>query len=539
MRTLFAVVLAAGALIGAGADLDRLLARWKTVPMPFHAEGLSERERQLVGKLVEASRALEDIFWRQSDSEGLALLVATPRDSQLRRLLTINGSRFDLIDGNRPLAGAQAYAPGAGLYPRGVTQAEIERYVAAHPAARAAIYSPYTVIRRSGDGLEAQPYRVEYKQFLEAAAGALREAAGLSDDPQFARFLRLRADALLSDDYYASDVAWLDLDSPKFDVIFAPYETYLDEVLGVKTSYGAAVLIRDDAESRRVAAFARFVPEIQDRLPLAPEDRPSKAGRASPMEVVDSPFRAGDLRHGYQAVADNLPNDPRIQAEKGSKKIFFRNFLDARVDAIVQPLAGRLMEPRQAALVTRAGYLTDTVMHEIAHGLGPAYARRNGKQVDIREAIGPLYSGLEEAKADVVGLFGMECLGRRGALSKEEIESGYAAHVADLFRMLRFGTAEAHAVSEIMQFDYFIRERAIVWDAAARRYSIDFGRMPAAVARLAKELLEIEAAGDASRAEHWFAEYRTLPSELDKALGAADGLPVDIDPVFSFADEPR
>ena len=171
MRTLFAVVLAAGALIGAGADLDRLLARWKTVPMPFHAEGLSERERQLVGKLVEASRALEDIFWRQSDPEGLALLVATPRDSQLRRLLTINGSRFDLIDGNRPLAGAQAYAPGAGLYPRGVTQAEIERYVAAHPAARAAIYSPYTVIRRSGDGLEAQPYRVEYKQFLEAAAG--------------------------------------------------------------------------------------------------------------------------------------------------------------------------------------------------------------------------------------------------------------------------------------------------------------------------------------------------------------------------------
>src|SRR5208283_3463703 len=219
--------------------------------------------------------------------------------------------------------------------------------------------------------LDAIPYHVEYRQWLEPAAQALRDAAALSDDPQFARFLRLRADALLSDDYYASDLAWLDLQDPKFDVIFAPYETYLDDVLGVKTSYGAAVLIRDDAESRRVAAFAKYVPALQEALPLAPADRPSKAGHSSPMEVVDAPFRAGDLRHGYQAVADNLPNDPRVHAEKGSKKIFFRNFLDARVDNIILPLAGRLMLSREAALVTRAGYLTDTVLHEISHGLGP------------------------------------------------------------------------------------------------------------------------------------------------------------------------
>jgi hypothetical protein len=257
------------------------------------------------------------------------------------------------------------------------------------------------------------------------------------------------------------------------------------------------------------------------------------------MEVVDAPFRAGDLRHGYQAVADNLPNDPRIHAEKGSKKIFFRNFLDARVDNIVLPLAARLMLPGDAALVTRAGYLTDTVLHEIAHGLGPTYARRDGKQVDINEAIGPLYSGLEEAKADVVGLFGMEWLGRRGVLSADEVRSGYAAHVADLFRMLRFGTAEAHAVSEIMQFNYFVRERAIVWDAAARRYHIDQTRMQASVARLAQELLEMEATGDAARAQRWFADYRALPPELNGALNAAADLPVDIDPVFSFADEVR
>jgi len=257
------------------------------------------------------------------------------------------------------------------------------------------------------------------------------------------------------------------------------------------------------------------------------------------MEVVDAPFRAGDLRHGYQAVADNLPNDPRIHAEKGSKKIFFRNFLDARVDNIILPLADCVMLARDAASVARDGYLIDTVLHEIAHGLGPAYARRNGGQVDINEAIGPAYSGLEEAKADVVGLFGMEWLGRHGALSPDEVRSGYAAHVADLFRMLRFGTAEAHAVSEIMQFNYFVRERAIVWDAAARRYRIDLDRMQASVAPLAQELLEIEATGDAARAQRWFAEYRALPPELEGALKAAADLPVDIDPEFSFADEVR
>jgi hypothetical protein len=539
VRTLFAVLLLAGAVVAGGLNLDGLLARWKTVSMPFHPGGLTARERQTVDKLVDASRYVEDIFWRQSDPEGLKLLTAGVRDPRVRRLLTINGSRYDLIDGNRPFVGSQPYSPDAGLYPRGLTRADIERYVAAHPQARAAIYSPYTIVRRRGDDLEAIPYNVEYRKLLEPAAQALREAAALTEDPQFGRFLRLRADALLSDDYYASDVAWLDLKDPKIDVIFAPYETYLDEILGVKTSYGAAVLIRNDAESRRLAVFAKYVPSLQDALPLAPEDRPSKAGHASPMEVVDSPFRSGDLRHGYQAVADNLPNDPRIHAEKGSKKIFFKNFLDARVDNIILPLAGRLMLQRQAALVTREAYLTDTLLHEISHGLGPAYARRNGRQVDINEAIGPLYSGLEEAKADVVGLFGMEWLAAHGVLSPAELESGYAAHVADLFRMLRFGTAEAHAVSEIMQFNYFVHERAITWDARARRYAIDFARMPAATARLAKELLEIEATGDGARAERWFAQYRTLPPELDQALKSASDLPVDIDPVFSFADRPR
>ena len=343
-------------------DLAQRLAKFRRVSMPFHSAGLNPRERQMTEKLVAASQFLEDIFWRQSDPEGLALLRSldsskNPADVALRRYLMINGSRFDLIHNNEPFVGIAPMPPGRGLYPPGLTRAEIEAYVRDHPDQKAALYDPHTVVQRDGARLVAVPYHVVYHEWLAPAAAALNEAAALSDDPSFANFLRLRAKALLDDDYYASDIAWLGLENPKFDVIFAPYEVYLDDLLGVKTSYGAAVLIRNEEESRKLAVFQKYVPAIQDALPLAPEDRPSKAGHQSPMEVMDAPFRAGDLRHGYQAVADNLPNDPRIHQEKGSKKIFFKNFMDARVTYIVLPIARRLLRPDQAALASGEGYL--------------------------------------------------------------------------------------------------------------------------------------------------------------------------------------
>ncbi|HEX8984752.1 MAG TPA: Zn-dependent hydrolase [Bryobacteraceae bacterium] len=506
--------------------------------MPFDASAFSSRERKMLSKLVDASRYLERIYWLQSDPEGLKLLEKT-RDAKLRRLLMINGSRFDLIDGNRSFTSTEPYAPGGGLYPFRLTRADIESYAARHPEKRAELYSPYTVIRRKGDELAGVPYRQEYRRWLEPAARALRDAAALSADSAFAHFLRLRADALLSDDYYPSDLAWLELRDPKFDIIFAPYETYLDGILGVKTSYGAAILVRDGPQSRKLATFERYIPDLQEALPLDPADRPSKRGHATPMEVAVSPLRSGDLRHGYQAVADNLPNDPRIQAEKGSKKIFFKNFLDARVDSIVAPLAAKLMLPAQARMVTPEAYLSDTLLHEISHGLGPAFARRGGKQVDIREALGSHFPAVEEAKADVVGLFAAEWLAGRGVLTPRQLSACYAAHVADLFRMLRFGTAEAHAVSEIMQFSYLVERKAIAWDPASSRYSVDFARMPDAIEELAQELLEIEAAGDAARAGKWFARYEALPPGTANALAAAAGLPVDVDPVFAIRDMPR
>jgi hypothetical protein len=522
-------------------DLTQRLAKFKRVPMPFHSAGLTPREKRMVEKLVDACRYLEDIYWRQSDPEGLTLYQSLARsknakDQELRHYLWINGSRFDQIDQNRPFAGIAPMPPGRGFYPEGLTRQQIEQYVRDHPEKREEIYSPTTIVRWHGDQLEGVPYHIAYRTFLEPAARDLREAAGLSPDPKFAEFLRLRADALLDDDYLKSDLAWLELKDPKFDVIFAPYETYTDGLLGVKGSYGASVLVRNEEESRKLGMFQRYVADIQDALPLAPEDRPSKRGLETPLEVMDAPYRAGDLRHGYQAVADNLPNDPRVHEQKGSKKIFFKNFMDARVNYVILPLAQYMMLPEQAAKASGEGYLLSTIMHEIAHGLGPAFAHGISGKVMIREAIGPAYAGLEEAKADVVGMFGLKWLVDHGVLPKEKLEEYYASYVAGIFRTVRFGAGEAHGQAEMMEFNY-LSERGAIKRRPSGEYAIDYGIMPAVLADLAKELLDIEATGDRNRAENWFRRYNVVPADLQVALKAASKVPVDVDPVFSFPEK--
>jgi hypothetical protein len=254
---------------------------------------------------------------------------------------------------------------------------------------------------------------------------------------------------------------------------------------------------------------------------------------------MDTPFRAGDLRHGYQAVADNLPNDPRIHQEKGSKKMFFKNFMDARVTYVVLPIAKRLLRADQAAQASGDGYLAFTMMHEISHELGPSYSRTANGRVQINEAIGPTYSALEESKADVVGMFGLDWLIEHGAMPKEKRTEYYASYVGGIFRTVRFGIAEAHGRGEMMEFNYLVEKGVIARDSDTGRYAIDSGHMPAAITSLAHELLEMEATGDRARVEAWFKKYDRMPDDLAKSLAAASDIPVDVDPVFSFPEPIR
>src|SRR5580692_9313124 len=538
-------------------DLAERLSKFRRVKMSFHAQGLTWREQQMIEKLVDAAGLLDCIYWRQSDPEGRKIYLSLagskdPQDELLRRYLKINGSRFDLIDDEKPFVGTKPMPPGRGFYRFVIGREETwELLGPPRPASELVslaqnlakqnpgVLNAYALVSYTqsdvGTGLIGiTPYHVAFKEFLDPMATDLREAASLSDDSAFAKFLRLRADSLLTDDYYASDIAWLDLENPNFDVVFAPYEVYDDSLLGVKTTYGASVMIRNDAESEKLALYQRYVPDLQEALPLPAADLPSKRGKQSPMEVVDSPYRAGDLLHGYQAVADNLPNDPRIHEEKGSKKIFWKNFMDARVNYIILPLAQRTMRADQAAMASGEGYLTDTLMHEISHGLGPAFAHTAQGKVQINEAIGSSYSALEESKADVVGEFCYAWLVSHGAIPKEKQNQTYASYVAGIFRTVRFGVAEAHGAGEIMQFNYLVEQGAIRRDADTGVYVIEFEKMPAAIASLAKELLEQEATGDRARTDAWFKKYGTMPYELGDLLAKANDIPVDVDPAFDF-----
>ena len=420
------------------------LAKFRPVQMPFSTTGLTTREVAMVRKLVEAGQDLESIFWRQSDLEGLAIyqtLANCPgRDWKSRSITTCSSTAVATTcsRGTSPSSRTPCYEPGHALYPAGITRKEIEDYVAAHPAKKAEIYNPWTVVKRSGKELVGVPYHVEYKAWLVPAAKALRDAAALSDDKAFANFLRLRADALLTDDYYKSDLAWVDLDNHKFDVIFAPYETYLDDLLGVKTSYGVAVMIRNPVESAKLTMYKQYAAAIQDALPIPAADRPSNAGHPTPMEVMDTPYRSGDLRHGYQAVADNLPNDPRIHAEKGTKKIFFKNFMDARVNYVVLPIGKLLMRADQASLASMDGYLAVVVMHEMSHGLGSRVRARE------REAGG--HPRID--RSDLQRARGSEGRHRRPLRSRLADEQGRSAEVtrARLLRVARRGNLPHRAV---------------------------------------------------------------------------------------------
>jgi hypothetical protein len=521
------------------SDLAARVAKFKPVRMPFDSQGLTAREQKMVEKLVDAAGLLDCIFWRQSDPEGLKLYLSLadttdPQKQLLARYLKINGGRFDLIDDNKPFVGTNPVPPGRGFFPEDLTREKFDADVTAHSEQKTALYHPQTIVGLNDRGLEAVPYHIAFRKFLVPMARDLRQAAELSDDPAFANFLRLRAHALLIDDYYKSDVAWLDLKNPKFDIVFAPYETYLDGLLGVKTSYGAAIMIRNDAESKKLAVFEKYIPQLQESLPLPPGDLPSTRGKKSPMEVMDAIYRAGDLLHGYQAVADNLPNDPRIHEEKGSKKIFWKNFMDARVNNVILPLAQRVMPPGQAAMVTGDGTLEFVILHEISHGLGPAYVRTAAGKSDIREAIGPKYSALEESKADVVGMRCMQWLVDHGAVPKEKQNEIYSSYLGETFRTIRYGIAEAHGAGGMMELSYLTEQGAVRRDASTGFYEVDFEKVSAAIASLAKELLDQEATGDRARTEKWFQRYAVMPPDLSAALAKASDIPVDVDPDFDF-----
>lgn len=522
-------------------QLEQMIARFAPTELRVDTSGLDGGDRQALAKLIQASRVLDDVFMTQIWSGDHALYERLKRDTTplgKARLhyFWLNKSPWSALDDNAAfLPGVPPHRPkGANFYPEDMTREEFETWVKPLDAAgRQAAESFFTVIRREGGKLTAVPYSREYRQPLERAAALLREAAALTGNRSLRNFLTLRADAFLSNDYYASDLAWMDLDAP-LDITIGPYETYNDELFGYKAAFEAYVNVRDEKESTRLASFSAHLQEIENNLPIDPRYRNPKLGAAAPIRVVNQIFAAGDGAHGVQTAAYNLPNDERVIQEKGSKRVMLKNVQEAKFRSILVPIAGRVLAPELRGGLAFDAFFTHILAHELSHGIGPHQIDITGRKTTPRQELKDLYSTLEEAKADVTGLFMLQYLYDR-RLAQGDSRAMYATYLASTFRSVRFGLNEAHGKGTALQFNYFLDKGAYIARPDGT-FTMDLSRMPGAVRDLAHELLTIEAQGDYAAAKALLAKYAVMPPPMQKALENLKDIPVDIEPVFVTAN---
>jgi hypothetical protein len=525
-------------------DIPERLKKLPPTPIDYDRSLLDDRETRVLAELNEASRPIGEIFLRQVSEENPALrrkltsetahTVAGAADAL--DFFRNNAGPWDRLAGNAPFIGTQAKPPGAAFYPAGMTRAEFEGWVAAHPADKAAFEGLFTVIRRDGKSLSAIPYSQEYRSFLETAAGRLRKAAALTGNASLRNYLVKRADALISNDYYASDLAWMDVDSD-IEVVIGPYEVYEDTLFNYKASFTSFVSVRDKAESEKLAVYAKHLPEMEKNLPIPDEHKNTSRKFESPIRVVQEAFTAGDTRAGVQTSAFNLPNDERVRQAKGSKKVLLKNVIEAKFRVSGKPIADRVLEPAQSPAVSFDAYFNHTLFHELAHGLGPGIITGpDGMKVETRRLLKDLYSTIEECKADVVGMWILlQAIDNKWLTAFDENTLAVTTS-ALMYRSIRFGLDEAHGGGTAVQWNWFAEKGAVV-PTEDGRFRVATPRFREAVRSLSNELLMIEATGDFARAQKLLSAYGKLTPEMERINVRLKGIPVDIAPVYVAAGE--
>ena len=504
---------------------------------------LSEGDRKALDKLIEAAKILDSLYLRQTWSGAEALhkkleADSTPEGRERLHYFMINKGPWSRLDKNEPFIDGVPHEkpPQSGFYPDDMSKDEFNSWVATLPEAdkqRATGF--FTVIRRGADGkLKIVPYHEEYREFLEPASKLLKEAADLTSNATLKNFLSKRADAFMSDDYYASDVAWMDLDAP-IDVTIGPYETYEDELFGYKAAFEAFITLRDEAESGKLVKFSGHLQELENNLPIDPKYRNPKLGAASPIRVVDNVFCSADGNRGVQTAAFNLPNDEKVVKEKGSKRVMLKNVQEAKFNKALVPIAKVVMDPAQQSQISFDVFFTHILCHELMHGLGPHNIKVGGRDTSPRKELKELYSAMEEAKADITGLWALQYLIDHGGIDPAMERDLYTTYLASSFRSVRFGITEAHGKGQALQFNYLLDEGAIKVDEASGTYSIDTSKIKDAVRKLTSEILTIEAEGSYDKAKAMLDKYGVIRPAMQKALDKLSDVAVDIEPNFTLA----
>jgi hypothetical protein len=528
------------------AKLEKMTARFAPAHMRADLSALSAGDRQALTKLIEASEVINTLFLDQIWSGNRALLErlrhdTTPLGKARLHYFLINKGPWSDLDGHTAFLPdvPPKKLPGANFYPEDMTREQFESWVAKLPKVQAEQATGFfTVIRHApSGGLAMVPYSEAYHAQLDRAAHLLKEAASLTGNETLRRFLSLRADAFLSNDYYASDLAWMDLDAP-LEVTIGPYETYNDEIFGYKAAFESYVTLRDDQETEKLRFFADHLQEVENNLPMDPKYRNPKIGGQAPIRVVNEIFSAGDGNHGVQTAAYNLPNDERVITQKGSKRVMLKNVQQAKFDSTLTPISKRVLPASSQGDLSFESFFTHILAHELSHGIGPHQIAIGGRATTPRQELKQLYSPWEEAKADATGLFMLQYLYDKGLVKggPEAERKLYTTFLASSFRSLRFGLKEAHGKGMALQVNYLLDKGGFVANRDGT-YAVDFHRIKGAVRDLTHDLLTVEATGDYKRAQEMLDKLSVLRPDMERALQKLAHIPTDIEPIFDTAHE--
>jgi hypothetical protein len=522
--------------------LEEMTARFAPVDLSADLSTLPANEQGALAKLVDAARVIDALYLRQVWAGNEAMLQTLARDmsdlgrARLRYFL-LNKGPWSRLDHDEPFVpGVPPKPPQAHFYPACATKDEVEAWIATlAPSDRAAATGFFTTIRRAPDGqLTTVPYTLEYQGEIEQVASLLRDAGSLTRQPTLKAFLTSRADALLTNDYYESDIAWMELDAT-LEPTIGPYEVYEDGWFNYKAAFEAFITVRDDVETKKLGRFGAELQTIEDNLPIDPRHRNPRLGEMAPIRVVNTVFSAGDANKGVQTAAFNLPNDERVISAKGSKSVMLKNNQEAKFRMVLQPISKVALAPVDQARVTFDAFFTHILMHELMHGLGPHSITVGGRSTSVRQELKETYSAIEEVKADVSGLFALQFLVDRGTLDRSLHDTMYTTYLASMFRSIRFGVNEAHGCGVAIQLNYFLDHGGVAV-ASDGTFAVDAARIQQNVVELTREIMTMEAVGGYDEAVRMIATRAVVRPQVQVVLDRLKSIPVDIEPRFVTAE---
>ena len=517
-------------------DVEQRLQRFVPTDIDFDETLVSAENRKVLIKLVQAAQILDDIFLDQVSPDNRALraqLVQQAAPQAALDYFDLMYGPWDRLENDEPFIGSAPKPKGAGYYPKGLTRLQIETFIRAHPDQAESFRGYFYTIRGTPESLEAVPYSEAYKERLEKAAALLMEAAALTSHPALKSYLQKRAAAFMSNDYYDSDMAWMDLGDSPIEVVIGPYEVYEDRLMGYKAGFEAFITLRDPVFSAKLQEIAGYNEEVEANLPLDPKYL-TKRGASSPISVVIELYTAGDTHAGVQTAAFNLPNDERVRVSKGSKKVMLKNVTEAKFQKSLQPIARRVVDETLVERINFDTYFTEILLHELAHSMGPGEIEVDGRKTTVNAQLKELYSAIEECKADIVGVVNAEYLGKKGALPSDILDRLPPTYLAGVFRAVRFGTEEAHGKAVLVAFNYLFKGGAFTYDQGSGRFSVNNQVFYQRARELAGVLLLLQAKGSYADAKALIEEYGTVTEEMRSALSKLGDVPVDILPNYTI-----